>query len=593
MARQDKARARSPRKDSWLRSLFVKMGLALPRAEVDAHKGVYEEPDVVATPAESPSESANAPAAVEPPVPAPVPATVPVETPATLPQPAAEHPAGPVHAAPEAPVTRAAADGPGMVPVGVAAAEAAEPTGAEPVASAAPAAGTATGHEVVEGFDDDAQARQAAAEAHAREAAGAAAVVGVAGSGKSSRDEKRRAKAIARHRKVQAKEAAKEAKRRPATPSAAESRPGTPGEPPPARPRRRRRDSIVAAVKDPKRRSRLIIWLGALVLFGFGFVAIALGVTSSYWFCANACHKVQDDTIIAYNRSAHNKLSCMACHMPVNADPVTFMIHKVKALGELYTTVTNQYELPLNPESEVAKEMPDGQCLQCHTTNRTVTATKGIKIDHKAHAAKGIGCTSCHNRVAHVEDFKLVLAENRKHEDWMKMEACYRCHSLTEGVKGKGGYYASGECSVCHPKDFPLKPGNHKIIDFERTHVKVIEQKGKAYCLMCHGEKRFCNGCHGTEIPHPAGFKKNHGAEFKAEEARNPGHVKLCLQCHGSQTLGGQEFCNGCHHKGIDVSKPFLPQHMALAKKNGAASCVNCHNPVFCAKCHTSSGVKP
>ncbi|MDZ4179471.1 MAG: NapC/NirT family cytochrome c, partial [Coriobacteriia bacterium] len=76
--------------------------------------------------------------------------------------------------------------------------------------------------------------------------------------------------------------------------------------------------------KDPVRRPRYIIWTGAAVLLMAAVVIVALGVTSTYWFCAEGCHKVQDDTILAYDRSSHAEVSCMACHMPVNADPVTF-----------------------------------------------------------------------------------------------------------------------------------------------------------------------------------------------------------------------------------------------------------------------------
>ena len=60
----------------------------------------------------------------------------------------------------------------------------------------------------------------------------------------------------------------------------------------------------------------------------------------------------------------------MACHEPVNANTVVFLLAKMKALGELYTTVTNKYELPLNAGSALAlseEEMSSGQCVQCHT----------------------------------------------------------------------------------------------------------------------------------------------------------------------------------------------------------------------------------
>lgn len=353
--------------------------------------------------------------------------------------------------------------------------------------------------------------------------------------------------------------------------------------------------TVTSWVTDPGKRPRTIIWAGVALTGMFIVIAVALGVTSSYWFCANGCHKVQDDTIIAYNRSAHNRITCMACHMPVGASPVTFMVHKVEALGELYQTVTDNFELPLNPESEVAKTMPSDQCTQCHSSNRVTTPDKGLKIDHKIHAAKGITCTTCHNRVAHVEDFKLTLAGNRKHEDWMTMEACFRCHSVTRTTKGPGGYYAPGDCEVCHPKDFQLKPANHRIgEDFLHEHPAIVKAKGKQYCVMCHNEKTFCYGCHGTEIPHPANFKKEHGKEFKAAQAKDPNHIQLCLNCHDAKGLGGEEFCNNCHHKGADPAIPWVQQHPTFVKKEGTTYCLTgCHGPTFCAKCHTRLNTNP
>ncbi len=130
-------------------------------------------------------------------------------------------------------------------------------------------------------------------------------------------------------------------------------------------------------------------------------------MTSSYWFCADVCHKVQDDTITAYNNSTHSEINCMACHMPANADPITFVLHKVTALGELYLTVTDNYEIPLNKGSHLAMDgdhMPSTQCTQCHSENRVVTPSDGIIIDHVVHEENEVHCTVCHNRIAHDED---------------------------------------------------------------------------------------------------------------------------------------------------------------------------------------------
>jgi hypothetical protein len=56
----------------------------------------------------------------------------------------------------------------------------------------------------------------------------------------------------------------------------------------------------LAGFKDPVRRPRYIIWTAVAVLVFAAFMVPVLGVTSTRWFCAQSCHKVQDDTIVAY-----------------------------------------------------------------------------------------------------------------------------------------------------------------------------------------------------------------------------------------------------------------------------------------------------
>jgi predicted CXXCH cytochrome family protein len=352
-----------------------------------------------------------------------------------------------------------------------------------------------------------------------------------------------------------------------------------------------------AGWSDPVRRPRYILWTGAGVIIFALIMITALGVTSSRWFCSSACHKVQDDTIIAYNRSSHSQISCLACHEPVNASAVTFMIKKVEVLGELYKAVTDTYELPLNPNDEVAREMPAEQCNQCHNMERRMpTTSPGIKINHGVHMKNHVPCTECHNRVAHREDFQLTLSKdgkrNKKHTDYMRMAQCFRCHG--SGV----GKIATGRCSNCHPATFERKPQSHLEPGFytpggvSSGHWQ-LQQKDPKYCLMCHAEF-FCTDCHGVPMPHPADFAKLHGQRAKARP-------EVCVKCHakggsaaavGGAKVTGTEFCNGCHHKGMDPSIPWVQQHFNVVRKNGSAGCFQCHTPTFCALCHVASGVK-
>jgi hypothetical protein len=345
--------------------------------------------------------------------------------------------------------------------------------------------------------------------------------------------------------------------------------------------------SMFSGYRDRLRSPRFIIKLGVVSLVIVAFLAVALSVASTRWFCGNVCHAVQDDTIAAYQRSSHSNISCLACHMPVSADPVTFLLHKIDlGFGGTVRTVSGTFELPMNAESELAMDpvkMPEGQCTQCHSKNRIVSTSPGILINHAIHSAKDVRCTECHNRVAHNEEgMTLTLKGNKKHEDFMKMEGCFRCHDLAKKKR------AGGECRLCHPAGFELKPKNHFEAAFythfgdSKGHAKLAkEDTSDRYCSMCHVKSTFCDGCHGVPMPHPAGFAKGHGDVGK----KSP---KACSNCHakGTATAKGTEFCNACHHKAGDPSKPWLPQHFQVVRTGDPNECFACHKTSFCADCH-------
>jgi len=382
----------------------------------------------------------------------------------------------------------------------------------------------------------------------------------------------------------------------------------------------------LAGFRDPVRRPRFIVWTFVAVFALAAFVIVMLGATSTRWFCAEMCHAVQDDTIRAYQASSHSKISCMACHEPVAADPITFLFKKAKSGLEVIPTVTRTFELPLNAGSALAltggEEMGSQQCLQCHSENRAITASAEIKIDHQAHAEAGIWCTVCHNRVAHDE----VAAppsltdpsghKNQAHPNFMKMDACFRCHDLDNKVKmtGKGAKAAPGACVTCHPADFELLPASHKVGAWTKAHgevaieadkkvaeegaeAKKLEEEGIAAhlaspvneCYTCHSKEKFCTTCHGVEMPHPASFATKHKAPALKD-------VRKCQVCHlPSNTTTAVRiteipFCEDCHHKGGQTGTPWLKAHPAVVESKGTADCFKCHAPTVCAKCHVRGG---
>jgi nitrate/TMAO reductase-like tetraheme cytochrome c subunit len=357
---------------------------------------------------------------------------------------------------------------------------------------------------------------------------------------------------------------------------------------------------------------RFMIYLAIAFTFSLFMTFTSLIMTSRNEFCAN-CHEMKPYTE-AFKRSVHSQMSCLGCHGGQGV--AEFGLHKIKSVKEPYLHLTNSYDIPINGQSELSKEMKPDLCERCHDlTQRKVTAPKNLKIDHAKHKEHGITCPVCHNRVAHPnvtgyegqptksslpQNLKLVAGfeKNRYYPDRLKMRYCMRCHTGEKG-KNKG----PKECKVCHPARYEKKsPQNHKVPGFKFSEstgnpdaTPANYQPGnddkkalhaqmaiydKEYCLSCHEEKKFCYNCHQVEMPHPKKWNKQHGEIGKAGPEK-------CVMCHGSVN-----FCDSCHHK-YDPSKgKWISDvkgeslHPNVVRERGASFCFECHDPIYCARCH-------
>ena len=372
---------------------------------------------------------------------------------------------------------------------------------------------------------------------------------------------------------------------------------------------------IFDGFRDPARRPRYIIWTGVAAIIFVLLWAFAMVGTSFAWFCEEPCHIVHLDNTKAYNASTHSKVSCIACHEPVNADPGTFTYLKIFVLDDLFATVTGTFDLPMNPYNEVALAMPAKQCTQCHDlSTRTISPSGGVKINHAIHTKNDVKCTLCHNRVAHNDEaVEYTLPGDTKHEDWMTMDGCFRCHSQAPDAK------APGTCAACHPPEYKLVPASHDAktwytpfgdstghskaaknesasVAAAPKHTEDVEAEEKQdaeptlppasavnSCYTCH-KSAFCNDCHGgVVLPHPAAFKKSHGAQGYA----NP---EVCGRCHARSAAEAKEigFCNACHHPASTPNQPWLTTHPRIVSDKGAEPCFSCHDERQCSYCHVN-----
>lgn len=273
-------------------------------------------------------------------------------------------------------------------------------------------------------------------------------------------------------------------------------------------------------LKDPDTKFIAILSLGAVVVVALFLFAIAMPLASNPTFCGKACHNMAPEWE-TWKKSSHAAVTCYACHGDRNY--VTFFREKlIKDPLGIFSQVLNTYEKPINKESEYSQaDLPRERCERCHTNeNRKFTFTKGIYMNHEAHKAAGLQCSTCHNRITHLgaENYEPLKSEweeakGFKYENFLEMkEGCFRCHSANPAERNEetlkiieNDKTPPQACTTCHTKDFNL-PSGHGQKDWRSNHGSVAK-RDFTYCFSCHDGgakfdnegKPWCTVCHDSE----------------------------------------------------------------------------------------------
>ncbi len=127
-------------------------------------------------------------------------------------------------------------------------------------------------------------------------------------------------------------------------------------------------------------------------------------------------------------------------------------------------------------ERSRAHDEVEDKCTQCHDLKtRNVTPSPGIKINHQIHAGQGSrparSATTAPrtSRTSSSRSRTPTVQPSKKHEDFMEMTACFRCHSQdASGVPrdADAEKAPTGACEACHTPEFQLKPPSHETTGF-------------------------------------------------------------------------------------------------------------------------------
>jgi nitrate/TMAO reductase-like tetraheme cytochrome c subunit len=316
---------------------------------------------------------------------------------------------------------------------------------------------------------------------------------------------------------------------------------------------------------------RRIVWFAAaayvLVTALAGLMAYSTGLPAM----CTGCHEMQP-SVATWQASPHARAGCPQCHEPVTAwydFPATFVFRSQMLKRDWDAHNANPNATALTTATISMRPIPDANCLQCHDLTREVTLPPGLTMDHAKHVARNKSCISCHRWTAHpppASEAPLLL-----------MAQCFNCHGRVPGSK------APGRCDLCHPKTFAARPQSHTPFAAWLAGHGKIAKVDRQPCAMCHDDS-FCRGCHGIDMPHPAGWVKGGAVTHSQFAKRDP---QVCVHCHGPEP----NLCSMCHHRGLGVRPgTWATSHSPTVNQRGAAFCMSCHNWLFCQGCHGLPG---
>lgn len=271
----------------------------------------------------------------------------------------------------------------------------------------------------------------------------------------------------------------------------------------------------------------------------------------------------------SYTASAHNKISCVQCH--IKPGTVNMLTHKMKSLKEVYYHVTGVPKQIVQTEEEAVSNQ---NCLQCHSKNRLVTASGDLKVNHKGHIEQGIPCITCHSGVVHAKMASRGINTEDVRGDWTKASV----QKLTEEKYLRPNM---GTCIDCHDKvnkgEKPWKDPAYSVPPNSEETEKKLEETQTASASA----KTETTTASATETKTETTAQAA-TTEAAVTTAHDENTQKIILQAIGKEKTDVKLSmeCTTCHKRTI---VPKSHKNMDWNNNHGTTAiqkldtCVNCH----------------
>jgi hypothetical protein len=143
--------------------------------------------------------------------------------------------------------------------------------------------------------------------------------------------------------------------------------------------RKRLAERVAAMTDKPMHLARAVVVLTAVNFAAVGTVGYTgVHYMGSVEFCGKACHSVMEPEYVSFQRSPHQRVDCVKCHVAPGAQG--FVESKINGTKQLLGVITGDYHRPI--PTPVHNLVPaDQTCEQCHWPEKYL----GTKLKVKPH----------------------------------------------------------------------------------------------------------------------------------------------------------------------------------------------------------------
>ncbi len=123
---------------------------------------------------------------------------------------------------------------------------------------------------------------------------------------------------------------------------------------------------MVIDLRDSRQWNAVAVFIFVTIVFllltGIGSYQ-AFHYTETNEFCGTLCHQVMEPEYVAYQESAHSRVSCVECHVGTGVD--WYVKSKLSGMYQVYSVLFNKYPTPI--ETPIHNLRPAREiCEECH-----------------------------------------------------------------------------------------------------------------------------------------------------------------------------------------------------------------------------------